>query len=150
MIPVLFPGDNISNKPFTCELREFFQQNTEKMILFEGHLEDVEEKNNCFVVEITCPIDKYDYDGPVIVFNLNTNTEQVKNILKIYKNSLKLRNGGTFEPECLVITRIKNVKRIRRYEPRYTVYGNELVEVEIDTLNRFIAEGELVEVIALP
>ena len=155
---IYFPTKKLSEKlseerrAFTYDFQKFFREINGKAVLFKGYLEDIEETNQGFIVEITCSLGRSFYESHQrIRFMLIASMNDVKNVLS---NRRKETLSSSFlrywdEPEFFVVATIDKISKYRLYE--YNPEGEgEDVYVDPKASINLISTGQLIDIFEIP
>jgi len=145
-----FPPQSLKGPVYTYELQRFFKEHAENLILFRGYLEDIEETAKELTVEFTNFSTATAFGQPTIAFRLKTTPAQVEKLLdrEPIDPILRFFRRGASD---LVVARIEDLKKVRRYEFGGRSHGAHEYDVELDieTPPKFVATGELIDIIQL-
>lgn len=149
---VHFPPSDFNDSVFSYELQNYFESRLDKNIVFKGYIEDLEKINEKLYIEFSCVISNEIVINPsIIAFRLEVSEKQANEILKNERpNSVEKKFIGYFRnPDYLVVAKIKDVSKMKKYEVTGTSVGEDDVEVEIETPIKFIGHGILIEAVTL-
>lgn len=151
---MLFPPADVKDNLFTYELQRILKGNTGRPILFRGYLEDIEEVGNGVIVEFSSSINGGIGDitgSSIVLFRLEASPAQTEVLIGETRTDPLMRQlRFLLEPDYLVVAKIQNMARARRYEFRGYSYGEEDVEIEVETPPTFVSAGELIDIIRFP
>lgn len=151
---MLFPPTDTKDNQFTYELQRILKETASNPILFRGYLEDIEEVGNDVIVEFSSSITGGIADltgSSIVLFRLKASLAQTEVLIGDMRPDplmKELRFLG--EPDYLVVAKIQSITRARRYEFRGYSYGEEDVEIDVETPPRFVSAGELIDIIRFP
>ncbi|NQU81719.1 MAG: hypothetical protein HQ543_09395 [Bacteroidetes bacterium] len=150
---VHFPPSDFTDSIFTYELQEFFGSQKDNSIAFRGYIEDLEKVNGKIYIEFSCIVSNEIYIEPaVLLFRLEVTEKQANAFISNERPSSIDRLIGFFrDPDYLVVAKINDISKIKKYEVSGSVAGDEgEVEIEIETPLKFIGSGALIEAVKLP
>lgn len=147
-----FPPEEFKDYVYTYELQKYFANQSNKYIAFKGDLEDLEQTDNNIFIEFSCVISTEFFINPAIIaFRLQITEKQAANFLNKEKTDSLDRLLGFFgDPDYLVVAKVKNISKIRKYEISGSPIGEDEVEIEIETPPKFIATGVLIDAVEIP
>lgn len=147
----IFPPEEFKDYLYTYELQKYFTNQPNEYVAFKGYLEDLEQTDNNIFIEFSCVIStEFIIDLVVIAFRLQITEKQAANFLnKERSDFLDRRLGFLRAPDYLVIAKVKNISKIRKYEISGSPIGEQEVEIDIETPPKFIATGVLIDVVEI-
>ena len=149
-----FPPEEFKNSFYTYELQKHFADQSDKHIAFKGYLVDLEQTDNNTFIEFSCAINPELYNPDRMVFRLQITEKQAANFLnKKYAPLDRLLSRSLMRyllgPNYLIIARVNNVSKIRKYEISGSPDTEDEVEINIETPLKFMAKGVLVDAIKI-
>ena len=147
-----FPPEEFKNYLYTYELQKYFANQSNEHVAFKGYLEDLEQTDNNIFIEFSCVISNEFFINPaVIAFRLQITEKQAANFLnKERADSLDRLLGFFRDPDYIVVAKVKNISKIRKYEISGSPIGEDEVEIDIETPPKFIATGVFIDAVEIP
>ena len=130
---ISFPPEGLGSAAFTYELQRFLTSVAERPVIFKGYLEDIENTDRGIIVEFLCPLGEHLFaDKATIRFRLTADEANIKQFLDVTREDPMFYSIRYFdEPDYLVVAKIAELKRTRRYEFFGTVKRDE-VEIDVE------------------
>jgi hypothetical protein len=150
--PIKFPPDSLSTSFYTYDIQKHFDLNKENNILFYGYLDDIEIENENIFIIFDCVIENEFLLNPnIIKFRFNISEEQAKNFLRKENRIDPIDKflGYLREPEYIVVGKAHYVSKIRKYEITSSPISKDESEIEIETVFKYLANGNYFEAVRL-
>lgn len=156
--PVRFPDASISGHVFTYNIQEFFKNNSNRLVLFKGFVEDVEGTDNGLVIKFSVIFGSYGigggsddwldwYDGRiynpgVVTFRLSSNQAQAKEIINNSPDQFgdDHWNHLLTDPNYYVVCKVNDVKTISNYELKGDGY-----DTTMKPITGVVVSGEMID-----
>ena len=141
-----FPPREFNDFLYIYEFQKYFANQSDKHIAFRGYLKDLEQTDNNLFVEFSYGI------SAKIAFRLQITDMHATNFLnKKRTNPIDRVLGQLFYgPDYLVVAKVKNISKIRKYEIAGTPLAEDEVETDIKTPTKFIVKGVLIDAVEIP
>ena len=114
---VYFPPENLDATAFTYELQKFFITHSQKLFIFKGYLEDIEQTKNGIIAEFLCPLGEYYYMTPkTIRFRLTISENSVKQLIKGEREDPMFHSlRYVYGPYYYVVVKVENIMRMKHW-----------------------------------
>ena len=144
----IFPPRDLGTGAFTYDLQQALLESNSGMIAFRGYLNDMGDTRDGVLVEFLCALSEEYVPGQTIMaFSLRASQEVAQDLLEVARPDPRFHSLRFMDaPDFVVVARVEDIRRTKRYEFTGVAVSDIDVEVECDIEPRFMGTGELISV----